>query len=89
MMSRTTPADEVRAQLAALLPRLRRFARVIARNVADADDLVQVSVEKALVRAEMEDGALGVGAELPRKEERAAGLGRCDPRVVSVAGWAR
>jgi RNA polymerase sigma-70 factor (ECF subfamily) len=50
MMSRTTPADEVRAQLAALLPRLRRFARVIARNVADADDLVQVSVEKALVR---------------------------------------
>ena len=52
MMSRTTPADEVRAQLAALLPRLRRFARVIARNVADADDLVQVSVEKALVRAE-------------------------------------
>ena len=52
MMSRTTPADEFRAQLAALLPRLRRFARVIARNVADADDLVQVSVEKALVRAE-------------------------------------
>ena len=51
-MTRTTPADEVRAQLAELLPRLRRFARVITRNVADADDLVQVSVEKALVRAE-------------------------------------
>jgi RNA polymerase sigma-70 factor (ECF subfamily) len=51
-MSRKSPADEVRAQLAELLPRLRRFARVIARNVADADDLVQASVEKALARAE-------------------------------------
>jgi RNA polymerase sigma-70 factor, ECF subfamily len=51
-MSRTTPADEVRAQLAELLPRLRRFARVITRNVADADDLVQVSLEKALTRAD-------------------------------------
>jgi RNA polymerase sigma-70 factor (ECF subfamily) len=51
-MKRTSAVDEVRAQLAELLPRLRRFARVITRNVADADDLVQVSVEKALVRAE-------------------------------------
>ena len=50
-MSTTTHADDVRAQLAVMLPRLRRFARVITRNVADADDLVQVAVEKALVRA--------------------------------------
>ena len=50
-MSTTTHADEIRAQLAELLPRLRRFARVITRNVADADDLVQVAVEKALNRA--------------------------------------
>ena len=50
-MSTTKPADEIRAQLGELLPRLRRFARVITRNVADADDLVQVAVEKALVRA--------------------------------------
>jgi RNA polymerase sigma-70 factor (ECF subfamily) len=50
-MSTTTHADEVRAQLADLLPRLRRFARVITRDVADADDLVQVAVEKALSRA--------------------------------------
>jgi RNA polymerase sigma-70 factor, ECF subfamily len=50
-MSKTTPADEVREQLGELLPRLRRFARVITRNVADADDLVQVAVEKALARA--------------------------------------
>jgi RNA polymerase sigma-70 factor, ECF subfamily len=50
-MSTPTPTDEVRARLAELLPRLRRFARVIARNVDDADDLVQVAVEKALARA--------------------------------------
>ena len=50
-MSTTTQADEVRAQIGDLLPKLRRFARVITRNVADADDLVQVAVEKALVRA--------------------------------------
>lgn len=50
-MSTPTPSDEVRAQLGELLPRLRRFARVITRNVQDADDLVQASVEKALTRA--------------------------------------
>jgi RNA polymerase sigma-70 factor, ECF subfamily len=51
-MSTPTPEDEVRAALGELLPRLRRFARVITRNVPDADDLVQVAVEKALARAE-------------------------------------
>ena len=50
-MSTPTPADEIRAALGELLPRLRRFARVITRNVPDADDLVQVAVEKALARA--------------------------------------
>jgi RNA polymerase sigma factor (sigma-70 family) len=34
-----------------LLPRLRRFARVLARAPADADDLVQLTVERALTRA--------------------------------------
>jgi RNA polymerase sigma-70 factor (ECF subfamily) len=51
-MSTPTPSDEVRAQLGELLPRLRRFARVITRNVQDADDLVQAAVEKALARAD-------------------------------------
>ena len=50
-MSTPSPADEVRAALGELLPRLRRFARVITRNVPDADDLVQIAVEKALARA--------------------------------------
>lgn len=33
----------------ALLPRLRRFARALARDAADADDLCQATVERALV----------------------------------------
>lgn len=35
--------------LTALLPRLRRFARALARDAADADDLTQAAVERALV----------------------------------------
>lgn len=35
-----------------LLPRLRRLARAIAREPADADDLVQLTVERALSRAD-------------------------------------
>jgi RNA polymerase sigma-70 factor (ECF subfamily) len=31
------------------VPRLRRFARALSRNVHDADDLVQVAVERALL----------------------------------------
>ena len=33
-----------------LLPRLRRFARTLAGHMADADDLVQLTVERALAR---------------------------------------
>ena len=32
-----------------LLPRLRRFARNLTRDMADADDLVQAAIERALV----------------------------------------
>jgi RNA polymerase sigma factor (sigma-70 family) len=35
-------------QLAAALPRLRRFAHALSRNTADADDLAQATVERAL-----------------------------------------
>lgn len=35
-------------ELLALLPRLRRFARSLARDAADADDLLQVALERAL-----------------------------------------
>lgn len=37
-------------QLGPLLPRLRRFARALTRHPQDADDLVQLAVERALTR---------------------------------------
>jgi RNA polymerase sigma-70 factor (ECF subfamily) len=43
-------ADETRAEIVALLPRLRRFARALTGQVADADDIVQIAVERALMR---------------------------------------
>jgi RNA polymerase sigma-70 factor (ECF subfamily) len=39
------------AELVTLLPRLRRFARALTRDRHDADDLVQVALERALARA--------------------------------------
>jgi len=36
------------SQLAELLPRLRRFAHGLSRNAADADDLTQAAIERAL-----------------------------------------
>ena len=41
----------VRDDIAALLPRLRRFGRTLARNPEDADDLVQIAVERALTHS--------------------------------------
>jgi len=38
-------------QLVELIPRLRRFARTLTRSQADADDLAQATIEKALVHA--------------------------------------
>ena len=35
-------------ELATLLPRLRRFAHALSRSPADADDLTQMTVERAL-----------------------------------------
>lgn len=43
--------------LAALLPRLRRFAHALSRNPADADDLTQATVERAIrSRSQWEPG---------------------------------
>ena len=49
--------ESIREQLVELLPRLRRFARTLARHDADADDLVQIALERALTRAEQWDPA--------------------------------
>jgi RNA polymerase sigma-70 factor (ECF subfamily) len=47
-----TELEDVRfgQELAALLPRLRRFAMVLTGSVADADDLTQAALERALSR---------------------------------------
>lgn len=47
----TVTATPLPTQIAALLPRLRRFARTITFNREDADDLVQIAVERALNRS--------------------------------------
>jgi RNA polymerase sigma-70 factor (ECF subfamily) len=46
------PIDALREDIVQHVPRLRRFARTIARNPHDADDLVQVTIERALARCE-------------------------------------
>lgn len=51
MKSNSVDAEMTDA-LCALLPRLRRFARTLAREPADADDLLQVALERALARAD-------------------------------------
>lgn len=48
----TAPIEQVRSQLIELLPRLRRFGRTVTRNPHDADDLVQIAIERALLRYE-------------------------------------
>lgn len=45
-------SSDVRTQIAALLPRLRRFGRTLAHTREDADDLVQMAIEKALTRTD-------------------------------------
>jgi RNA polymerase sigma-70 factor, ECF subfamily len=40
--------ENVHEQLVALVPRLRRFARNLVRNHDDADDVVQIALERAL-----------------------------------------
>jgi RNA polymerase sigma-70 factor, ECF subfamily len=51
-------SEALSVELIALLPRLRRFARALAGNMSDADDLVQIAIERALSRSsQLRDGA--------------------------------
>lgn len=47
-MNTIRSTESIHEELIALLPRLRRFARNLTRNPHDADDVLQVSVERAL-----------------------------------------
>lgn len=48
-------ATDMKRDLIALLPRLRRFARSLTRSAAEADDLVQDACLRALSRADQWD----------------------------------
>ncbi|MEO9823056.1 MAG: RNA polymerase sigma factor [Paracoccaceae bacterium] len=50
-------AGDMKSDLIALLPRLRRFARSLTRSVVEADDLVQEACLRALSRADQWDPA--------------------------------
>jgi RNA polymerase sigma-70 factor (ECF subfamily) len=49
--------ERIRVQLLELLPRLRRFARNLIRQPEDADDIVQIALERALTRCEQWDSS--------------------------------
>jgi RNA polymerase sigma factor (sigma-70 family) len=42
------PSSRFESELTQTLPRLRRFAHVLSREAADADDLAQMTIERAL-----------------------------------------
>jgi RNA polymerase sigma-70 factor (ECF subfamily) len=53
-MNQLSPFED---QLASLLPRLRRLAHALSRDAADADDLTQATIERALrSKAQWEPG---------------------------------
>jgi RNA polymerase sigma-70 factor (ECF subfamily) len=49
-MNTSETSQSIHEQIVTLLPRLRRFARNLTRNRHDADDVVQIAVERALTR---------------------------------------
>lgn len=50
-MNTSETSQNFHEELVALLPRLRRFARNLTRNPHDADDMVQIAIERAISRA--------------------------------------
>ncbi len=49
-MNTSETSQNIHEQIVGLLPRLRRFARNLTRSPHDADDVVQIAVERALTR---------------------------------------
>ena len=84
-------------ELVELLPRLRRFARGLARSASDADDLCQAAIERALKsREQWQDGTrldswmYRITRNLWIDERRAAGRrgvhSPIDEAAIQVAG---
>jgi RNA polymerase sigma-70 factor (ECF subfamily) len=55
-MNTSETSQSIHEQIVTLLPRLRRFARNLTRNPHDADDVVQIAVERALTRLDQWHG---------------------------------
>ena len=71
----SAPEDsDLRDQIATLLPRLRRFARTVTRHREDADDLVQVAVERALRRLDLRDARAVAARRAACRHHGAAGV---------------
>jgi RNA polymerase sigma-70 factor, ECF subfamily len=51
-MNTSETSQNFHEELVALLPRLRRFARNLTRSPHDADDMVQIAIERAITRAD-------------------------------------
>jgi RNA polymerase sigma-70 factor (ECF subfamily) len=49
-MNTSAASQNIHGQIVELLPRLRRFARNLTRDPHDADDMVQIALERALAR---------------------------------------
>ncbi len=49
-MNTSAASQNIHEEIVALLPRLRRFARNLTRDPSDADDMVQIALERALTR---------------------------------------
>lgn len=82
-MTLDEPVATVAENLAALLPRLRRFARALTGDPHDADDLVQATLERALARAgqwrpqqRLEGWVFGIARNAWIDELRGRGRGR-------------
>jgi RNA polymerase sigma-70 factor, ECF subfamily len=51
-MNTSETSQSFQQELVALLPRLRRFARNLTRSPHDADDMVQIALERAITRSD-------------------------------------
>lgn len=72
----------MRQRLCELLPRLRRFARGITGDAHDADDMVQIALERALARsAQFREGHAGEGHA---GEDHAGGVHGLDAWVFGI-----
>jgi RNA polymerase sigma factor (sigma-70 family) len=49
-MNTSETSQKVHDEIVSLLPRLRRFARNLTRSPHDADDVVQIALERAITR---------------------------------------